>query len=45
VAEELEMKSAAVMAEMMVALMVGEWAFLKDGLMVEQKIFQMNWLI
>jgi hypothetical protein len=34
-AEELEMESAAVMVEMMVALMVGKWAVLKDGLMVE----------
>jgi len=34
-AEDLEMKSAAVMVEMMVALMVGEWVTLKDGLMVE----------
>jgi hypothetical protein len=29
------MKSAAVMVEMMVALMVGEWEVLKDVLMVE----------
>ena len=29
------MKSAAVMVEMMVALMVGEWVTLKDGSMVE----------
>ena len=29
------MKSAAVMVEMMVVLMVGEWVALKDGLMVE----------
>jgi len=34
-AEELEMKSAAVMVETMVALMVGEWATVKDGSMVE----------
>ena len=34
-AEELEMKSVAVMVEMMAALMVGEWATLKDGSMVE----------
>jgi len=33
-AEDLEMKSAAVMVEMMVALMVGEWAVVKEGSMV-----------
>ena len=34
-AEELEMKSVAVMVEMMASMMVGEWATLKDGSMVE----------
>jgi len=34
-AEDLEMKSAVLMVEMMVVLMVGEWEALKDGLMVE----------
>ncbi len=29
------MKSAVLMVEMMVVLMVGEWEALKDGLMVE----------
>jgi hypothetical protein len=33
-AEELEMKSDAVMVEMMVALMAGKWVVLKDGSMV-----------
>ena len=31
----MEMKSTAVMVEMMVALMVGKWATLKEGSMVE----------
>jgi len=34
-AEDLETMSAAVMVEMMVELMVGEWEVLKDGSMVE----------
>ena len=34
-AEELEMKSAAVMVEMMAARTVGVWDTLKDGSMVE----------
>jgi hypothetical protein len=38
VAEELETMSAAVMVEMMVALMVGEWEVLKDGSMVESTV-------
>ena len=35
------MKSVAVMVEMMVALMVGEWATLKDGSMVEPTVVTM----
>jgi hypothetical protein len=35
------MKSVAVMVEMMVALMVGEWEVLKDGLMVESTVVTM----
>ena len=35
------MKSAAVMVEMMAALMVGEWVALKDGSMVEPTVVMM----
>ena len=35
------MKSAAVMVEMMAALMVVEWATLKDGSMVELMVVTM----
>ena len=37
-AEDLEMKSAAVMVEIMAALMVGEWVVLRDGSMVEPTV-------
>ena len=40
-AEDLERMSAAVMVEMMVELMVGEWEVLKDGLMVESTVVTM----
>ena len=35
------MKSVAMMVEMMVVLMVGEWVALKDGLMVESTAVMM----
>jgi len=40
-AEDLETMSAAVMVEMMVELMVGEWEVLKDGSMVESTVVTM----
>ncbi len=40
-AEDLETKSAAVMVEMMVKLIAGEWEVLKDGSMVESTVVTM----